>query len=248
MQAILYVCHGSRVAKARAEASDFVKRCKANIDVPIQELCFIELAYPDIITGIDICVQKGATRIVVLPILLLSAGHAKHDIPEAIRQAKQRHPHLEIVLGKPFGVHETMIDIVVDRIKEQAVPLDHESMILLIGRGSSDPDTKRDIAAIAKLLQERTNVPRVDICFLAAIRPTLEDGLYEASCSSYKKIFVVPYLLFTGVLMKTIEKKLRSFQSSYKQWILCNYLGYHPFLQNMMKENAEALLLVNKEA
>jgi sirohydrochlorin ferrochelatase len=248
MQAILYVCHGSRVAKARAEAGDFVKRCKANIDVPIQELCFIELAYPDIITGIDICVQKGATRIVVLPILLLSAGHAKHDIPEAIRQAKQRHPHLEIVLGKPFGVHETMIDIVVDRIKEQAVPLDHESMILLIGRGSSDPDTKRDIAAIAKLLQERTNVPRVDICFLAAIRPTLEDGLYEASCSSYKKIFVVPYLLFTGVLMKTIEKKLRSFQSSYKQWILCNYLGYHPFLQNMMKENAEALLLVNKEA
>ena len=248
MQAILYVCHGSRVAKARAEAGDFVKRCKANIDVPIQELCFIELAYPDIITGIDICVQKGATRIVVLPILLLSAGHAKHDIPEAIRQAKQRHPHLEIVLGKPFGVHETMIDIVVDRIKEQAVPLDHESMILLIGRGSSDPDTKRDIAAIAKLLQERTNVPRVDICFLAAIRPTLEDGLYEASRSSYKKIFVVPYLLFTGVLMKTIEKKLRSFQSSYKQWILCNYLGYHPFLQNMMKENAEALLLVNKEA
>lgn len=248
MQAILYVCHGSRVAKARAEAGEFVKRCKANIDVPIQELCFIELAYPDIITGIDICVQKGATRIVVLPILLLSAGHAKHDIPEAIRQAKQRHPHLEIVLGKPFGVHETMIDIVVDRIKEQAVPLDHESMILLIGRGSSDPDTKRDIAAIAKLLQERTNVPRVDICFLAAIRPTLEDGLYEASCSSYKKIFVVPYLLFTGVLMKTIEKKLRSFQSSYKQWILCNYLGYHPFLQNMMKENAEALLLVNKEA
>jgi sirohydrochlorin ferrochelatase len=248
MQAILYVCHGSRVAKARAEASAFVEQCKANIDVPIQELCFIELAEPDIITGIDICVQKGATRIIVLPLLLLSAGHAKHDIPEAIRQAKQRHPHLEIVLGKPFGVHETMIDIVVDRIKEQAVPLDHESMILLIGRGSSDPDTKRDMTAIAKLLQSKTNILRVDICFLAAIRPTLEDGLYEASRSSYKKIFVVPYLLFTGVLMKTIEKKLRSLSSSNQRWILCNYLGYHPFLQNMMKENAQILLRANKRA
>lgn len=248
MQAILYVCHGSRIAKARAEASDFVEQCKANIDVPIQELCFIELAHPNIVTGIDICVQKGASRIVVLPLLLLSAGHAKHDIPEAIRQAKQRHPHLEIVLGEPFGVHEMMIDIVVDRIKEQAVPLDHESMILLIGRGSSDPDTKRDITAIANLLQAKTNVPRVDICFLAAIRPTLEDGLYEASRSFYKKIFVVPYLLFTGVLMKTIEKQLRSLSSSNKQWILCNYLGYHPFLQNMIKENAKILLRANKGA
>jgi sirohydrochlorin ferrochelatase len=248
MQAILYVCHGSRIAKARAEASAFVEQCKTNIDVPIQELCFIELAHPDIVTGIDICVQKGASRIVVLPLLLLSAGHAKHDIPEAIRQAKQRHPHLEIVLGEPFGVHEMMIDIVVDRIKEQAVPLDHESMILLIGRGSSDPDTKRDITAIAKLLQAKTNVPRVDICFLAAIRPTLEDGLYEASRSFYKKIFVVPYLLFTGVLMKTIEKKLYSLSSSNKQWILCNYLGYHPFLQNIIKENAQILLRANKGA
>jgi sirohydrochlorin ferrochelatase len=248
MQAILYVCHGSRVAKARAEASAFVEQCKANIDVPIQELCFIELAEPDIITGIDICVQKGATRIIVLPLLLLSAGHAKHDIPEAIRQAKQSHPHVEIVCGKPFGVQETMIDIVIDRIYEQGVPLDGDAMILLIGRGSSDPDTKRDITAIAKLLQAKTNVPLVDVCFLAAIRPALEDGLYEASRSSYKKIFVVPYLLFTGVLMKTIEKKLRSLSSSNKQWILCNYLGYHPFLQNIMKENAEALLRANKGA
>ncbi|RDE33719.1 sirohydrochlorin chelatase [Parageobacillus thermoglucosidasius] len=246
MQAILYVCHGSRVAKARAEATAFVERCKAKIDVPIQELCFIELAVPDIATGIDICVQKGATRIIVLPILLLSAGHAKHDIPEAIRQAARRHPHVDIVLGKPFGVHQTMIDIVADRIKEQTVPLDHESMVLLIGRGSSDPDTKRDMAAIARLLQENINVPRVDTCFLAAARPTLEDGLYEASRSSYQKIFVVPYLLFTGILMKTIEKKLRSLSSTNKQWILCNYLGYHPLLETIVKEKANRLLLVNE--
>jgi sirohydrochlorin ferrochelatase len=248
MQAILYVCHGSRVAKARAEANAFVERCKANIDVPIQELCFVELAEPDIITGIDICVQKGATRIIVLPLLLLSAGHAKYDIPEAIRQAKQRHPHVEIVCGKPFGVQETMIDIVIDRIYEQGVPLDGKSMILLIGRGSSDPDTKRDITAIAKRLQAKTNVPLVDVCFLAAIRPALEDGLYEASRSSYKKIFVVPYLLFTGVLMKTIERKLRSFQPPHQQWILCNYLGYHPFLQQLVKENIETLLHAAKGA
>jgi sirohydrochlorin ferrochelatase len=248
MEAVLYVSHGSRVPKAQQEAAAFVEKCKKNIDVPIQELCFIELVEPDIITGIDICVQKGATRIIVLPLLLLSAGHAKHDIPEALRQAKQRHPHVEIVCGKPFGVHETMMDIVIDRIREQGMPLDGESMILLIGRGSSDPDTKRDIEKIAKRLQAKTNVPLVDVCFLAAIRPTLEEGLDKASRSSYKNIFVVPYLLFTGVLMKTIERKLRSFQSPHQQWILCHYLGYHPFLQQLIKENIETLLHAAKGA
>lgn len=139
-----------------------------------------------------------------------------------------------------------MIDIVADRIKERAVPLDHESMILLIERGSNDPDTKRDIAAIARLLQENINVPRVDTCFLAAIRPTLEEGLYEANRSAYKKIFVVPYLLFTGILMKTVEKKLRSLSSTNKQWILCDYLGYHPLLETVVKEKVNQLLLVNE--
>jgi sirohydrochlorin ferrochelatase len=248
MEAVLYVSHGSRVPRARQEAAAFVEKCKRSIDVPIQELCFLELVEPDIITGIDICVQKGATRIIVLPLLLLSAGHAKHDIPEALRQAKQRHPHVEIVCGKPFGVHETMIDIVIARIHEQGVPLDGKSMILLIGRGSSDPDTKRDIEKIAKRLQSKTDVPCVDVCFLAAIRPTLEEGLDKASRSSYKNIFVVPYLLFTGVLMKTIERKLHSFQSPHQQWILCHYLGYHPFLQQLVKKNIETLLRAAKRA
>ncbi|MBA2876462.1 sirohydrochlorin chelatase [Thermaerobacillus caldiproteolyticus] len=246
MQAVLYVCHGSRIAKACEEAIAFVKRCQANIDISIQETCFIELTEPDIATGIDLCVHKGATRIAVIPVLLLAAGHAKHDIPEEIKKAQQRYPHLDIILGEPFGVHEKMIQIVTERIAEQSVSPDDDAMILLVGRGSSDPDTRRDIATIAQLLQEKTNVPRVDVCFLAAIRPSLQDGLREASRSSYKNIFVVPYLLFTGVLMKTIETKLRSLSSSNKQWILCNYLGYHPLLEEIVKEKVNRLLLVNK--
>ncbi|MED4984888.1 CbiX/SirB N-terminal domain-containing protein, partial [Parageobacillus thermoglucosidasius] len=71
--------------------------------------------------------------------------------------------------------------------------------------------------------------------------------LYEASRSSYQKIFVVPYLFFTGILMKTIEKKLRSLSSTNKQWILCDYLGYHPLLETIVKEKANRLLLVNED-
>ncbi|PJW14041.1 sirohydrochlorin chelatase [Geobacillus sp. Manikaran-105] len=248
MEAILYVSHGSRVPAARREAARFVEQCKAAIDIPIQELCFVELAEPDIAIGVDRCAAQGATRVIVIPLLLLSAGHAKQDIPAALKAAKQRHPSLEIVCGAPFGVHDAMIDIIIDRIGEQPAPLDHESMVLLIGRGSSDPDTKRDIAAIARRLQEKTSVPHVDVCFLAAIRPTLDEGFKRAQASIYRRVFIVPYLLFTGVLMKTVERKLQAMPVSDQQWHLCSYLGYHPRLVTLIQQQVQALSAAKKGA
>ncbi|EPR29416.1 Sirohydrochlorin cobaltochelatase [Geobacillus sp. WSUCF1] len=248
MEAVLYVSHGSRIAAARHEAARFVEQCRRVIDIPIQELCFVELAEPDIVTGVDRCVAQGATRVIVVPLLLLSAGHAKHDIPAALDIARRRHPSVDILCGAPFGVHEAMIDIVIDRISEQSAPLDGESMILLVGRGSSDPDTKRDMSAIAALLKEKTNVPHVDVCFLAAIRPTLDEGLQRAHASAYRRVFVVPYLLFTGVLMKTIERKLQGFSVSDKEWHLCSYLGDHPRLVLLIQQQVLSLSSVKKGA
>jgi sirohydrochlorin ferrochelatase len=242
MKAILYVCHGSRMIKACQEAAAFVERCKANIDIPIQEISFIELAEPDIAKGIDTCVRKGATSIAVIPVLLLAAGHVKHDIPEEIAKAKQRYPHIEMAIGKPFGVHEKMVQILRERIAEQSVPLDDEAMVLLVGRGSSDPDIKKNLQEIARLLQEKMQLSHVEICFLAAATPTLDEGLHRAFYSEYKKIFIVPYLLFTGVLMKKLKKKLKSLSASDKQFILCNYLGYHPLLQDVLYERVNELI------
>ncbi|MBA2872534.1 sirohydrochlorin ferrochelatase [Anoxybacillus calidus] len=242
MQAILYVCHGSRIIKACQEAAAFIDRCKTNIDIPIQEISFIELAEPDIAKGIDTCVNKGATSIAVIPVLLLAAGHVKHDIPEEVAKAKQRYPHIDIVIGDPFGVHEKMVQILIERIAEQSVPFADDATVLLVGRGSSDPDIKRDLQKIAYLLQEKMRLSRVEICFLAAAHPSLEEGLHRALHSEYKKIFVVPYLLFTGVLMEKLKKKLKNLSTSDKQFILCNYLGYHPLLQEVLYERVNKLV------
>lgn len=246
MQAVLYVCHGSRVAKACEEANSFIERCKIKVPCPIQEICFIEHAEPDIKAGIDRCVQKGATHIIVLPVLLLAAGHAKFDIPNAIQKAKQRYPHLKFAVSDPFGVNDKMIDILMERITEQAIPIDNRSMVLLVGRGSSDPDTKRDMEAIAKRLQQKANIPAVDVCFLAAAQPSLADSLQKASDSSYETIFIVPYLLFTGILMKKIEAQLRALPKSKHQWILCRYLGYHPLLEELVQEKVNQQIVTQK--
>src|SRR5690625_6901011 len=91
MQAVLYVGHGSRIKAGVEEATQFIERCKSLIDVPIQEICFLELAKPNIAAGIAMCVASGATHITVVPILLLTANHAKEDIPLEIETGMKKY-------------------------------------------------------------------------------------------------------------------------------------------------------------
>jgi len=75
MIGVLYVSHGSRIKEATDEAISFIESVKQSIDIPLQEICFLELAQPDIQQGVEKLIAKGATEISVIPVLLLSAGH-----------------------------------------------------------------------------------------------------------------------------------------------------------------------------
>lgn len=234
MQAVLYVCHGSRVKEACEQARFFVTQCMEKVDAPIQEVCFLELAEPSIAEGFAACVEKGATHIAVVPVLLLTAAHAKEDIPQELQAVQREYPHIAVTYGQPFGVHEQIIPILLERIKQERIGED--AMVLLVGRGSSDPDVKRDMRQIADLLQAFYPFQKVDICFLAAVDPNFEEGLAKSLTYGYKQVFVVPYLLFTGILMKGMERTIRRFGR--EELILCSYLGYHPNLQNVLAERA----------
>ncbi|MFX3625231.1 MAG: sirohydrochlorin chelatase [Ectobacillus sp.] len=235
MQAVLYVCHGSRMKEACEQARFFVNECMKQVDAPIQEVCFLELAAPSIAQGFRACIEKGASRIAVVPVLLLAAAHAKQDIPAELGKLQKQYPHIHVTYGEPFGVHESIIPILLERIEEKRIG--DNAMVLLVGRGSSDPDVKRDMQQIADLLQESYPFQTVEVSFLAAAHPTFEEGLHRALSYGYKQIFVVPYLLFTGILMRGMEKTIRKLDR--KELILCPYLGYHSNLQRVLAQRAD---------
>ena len=253
MQAILYIGHGSRVQRGNEELLAFVDRAKKkNPQIQIQETCFIELASPSIQTGIDSCVRQGAAQIAVVPVLLLSAGHAKQDIPKEIEQAEKRYPDITFTYGKVMGVDPTIIDLLNKRLemgglKQTGKPPVYEerepASVLLVGRGSSDPDANSDLAKIARLLWEAAPVNEVNTCYLAATRPTLDEGLEQLLKSPNSVVYVVPYLLFSGVLMRELRQKLDELsERTDKQFILCPYLGFDDQLVTVLVDRVEALL------
>ncbi|MBO9128339.1 sirohydrochlorin chelatase [Bacillus sp. 165] len=235
MQAVLYVCHGSRLKEACNQATTFVQQCIKKMDIPIQEISFLELASPSIAEGFANCIAKGATQITVIPVLLLTAAHAKTDIPQELMRLNQEYPHIAVTYGRPFNVHAAIIPVLLERIQLERVGKD--AMILLVGRGSRDPDVKHDLEQIACLLQESGPFQRVETCYLAACSPTFEEGLERAAARGHRQVFVVPYLLFTGLLIKGMERMIHQLKND--AFILCPYLGYHPNLQKILAERVE---------
>lgn len=242
MQAVLYVGHGSRVAAGAVEAVQFIESTKVFIDCPIQEICFLELTAPNVGEGIQKCVEQGATKIAVVPILLLTAHHANEDIPREIEKGKMKYPNVMFTYGEAFGIHPKMIDSLLDRVIEQQVSIAKNAQVLLVGRGSSDPAVKHDLTVIAQLLSDKYPFSRVDVCFLYGATPSFDEALLQLQKTVPQQVFIIPYLLFTGILMKGIAKRLKEVSSSNQQLILCESLGYHPNIQEVLVERVRELL------
>lgn len=231
-QAVLYVCHGSRVPKARKEAVEFIEKVKPRIHAPIQEVCFLELAEPSIEKGFKTCVEQGATTIAVIPLLLLTAAHAKSDIPEEIAYVSEGYPNVHVTYGKPIGVDPLLADMLMDKVNEKS-PITNSSIAILVGRGSSDKDVVRDLNKISSYLQESSEIKKVYTCFLTAAEPRFKKLIEDIHQSKEQSIFIIPYLIFTGLLKKEIDQTIKAFDWADRHIEVCSYLGPHPILLDL---------------
>ncbi|EJR55579.1 hypothetical protein IIM_00671 [Bacillus cereus VD107] len=235
MQAVLYICHGSRLKAAKEEAIQFITSCMSRVEANIQEVCFLELASPSIDEGFRTCVKRGATEIVAIPVFLLAAGHVKEDIPLELRKLNEQYPNIKIVYGNPFGVSEVLVKAVYN-----GMGIKEEVTLLLVARGSSDPQTLQDIKWISSLFQKEKNIIKVEVCYLAAAEPKFDEKLKEIVEQKERNIVVLPYLLFTGLLMKHIEKEVRQYES--EEIKTSPYLGKNVAFRDMLIQKTEEIL------
>jgi sirohydrochlorin cobaltochelatase len=248
MKAILFVGHGSKDHEGNDQVREFINNLRANIDASILvETCFLEFERPTVGQGIDLCVEKGATEIAVIPIMLLQAGHSKIHIPGAIDEAKEKYPHISFTYGRPIGVHEEALDILQTRLIESGEDLDspaEDTAILLLGRGGSDPDANSDLYKIGRLLWEKTKYKIVEPAFMGVTDPLVNAGIERCIKVGAKKVVILPYFLFTGILIKRLEELVLEFQQSFPgiEFQLANYFGFHPKLETILLNRAEEAL------
>jgi sirohydrochlorin ferrochelatase len=117
-RAILLIDHGSRRAEANALLENVADQVRRRAPESIIEVAHMEIAEPDIGEGIETCVEKGATHIIVHPFFLGPGRHTSEDIPAQVERAGQRHPNVRIRISEPLGSHAALIDVILDRVSD----------------------------------------------------------------------------------------------------------------------------------
>jgi len=248
VKAVLFVGHGSRESKGNEQVIMMVENIKKQLEKDLLiETCFLELAAPDMDTGIARCVEQGATSVAVIPMMLFAASHSKLHIPFAIDEAKKKYPNVRFTYGRPIGIHEDMLAICQARLEEVMPIQSFESegaAVVLLGRGSSDPDANSDLYKLSRLLSEKLAIRQIEPAYVAVTYPSLEERVKAFVALGAKKVIVLPYLLFTGVLINRLEKEMADLQELYPtiELSLASYLGFHRNLEKVFMERMEEAL------
>jgi sirohydrochlorin ferrochelatase len=246
--ALLIAAHGSRDPAGLAEFAELARAwARLRPDRP-QASGFLEFARPTIGEAADQLIAGGASRIVMVPAMLFAAGHVKNDLPSELHEAQARHPQVEFRMARSLDVHPALLELGQGRYREALAGLPavepERTMLLLVGRGTSDPDANADVARIARFLWEATGVAWAALAYSGMARPGLDEALTACRRLGYQRIVVVPYLLFDGVLVKRVRALAarHAAEDRATEIVTAGHLGPDPLVLRAFEDRAHEAL------
>ncbi|KAF3982396.1 MAG: sirohydrochlorin chelatase [Methylococcales symbiont of Hymedesmia sp. n. MRB-2018] len=245
-ETILLVAHGSRDFNGNSEIEKFSTQWKKQHPDWRIEVCYIEFADILLDEGFDRA-ANNATQVLVIPLILNAAGHVKMEIPEHLEKARQRHPHIAFIYGKHLGVSMKLLAAVKRQLGRTmaslAMPDPKTTGVILLGRGSSDKIANGEVAKLARWLQEERDHELIDIAFTGITYPRLETVVQRQVKLGMTQITILPYYLFTGILISRISEQFKYLQKQYPQirFGLGHYLGFEAEIYSLLDDNVKAL-------
>ena len=247
------VCgHGSRNVNAMNEFSQVAEGLRgrfgpADDPWPVEH-GYLEFADPVIAHGLDRLREGGCTHVLAVPGMLFAAGHAKNDIPSVLNTYGAEHPEMRITYGRELGLDLKMLRAASARVEEALAGLSdvprHETLLMVVGRGASDPDANSNVSKLMRMLWEGMGFGWGEVCYSGVTFPLVEPGLEHAARLGYRRIVVFPYFLFTGVLVKRIRAFTNEVAGRHPQieFIHAPYLGAHDLVLSTFEDRVHECL------
>ena len=237
--ALLVVGHGSRDPRGAREFHELMAMVRARDPALAVEGGFIELSRPPISECVERLAEGGARSIAAVPLMLLAAGHAKDDVPATLVREKIAHPEVDFRYGRALGIRPELLSLMDERISA-VIPGEEkeETAVLVVGRGSSDPDANSDLAKISRLYFEGRPYPFVEPAYVSLTPPSVAEGLERLKRLGARRIAVFSYFLFTGVLEERIRWQSEEFAAANPD-VAISYAGYfgpHEKVVNLLFE------------
>jgi len=242
---IVVAGHGSRDPDAVREFEALVALVRARAPAHAVSHGYLEFASPTIAEAVAHNIGGGARQIAVVPGVLLAARHAKNDMPAELQALAREHTAIDFHFGAPLNLHPKLLQLAQERIVDAEAASSRivrrdDTCLVLVGRGTLDPDANGDVAKLARMLEEGMGFGGVQVCYSGTAKPLVADGLRAAAQLGFARLVVLPFFLFDGVLVKRIyaaADDLREREPGLEV-LKAGYLGVHPLLADVIVERA----------
>jgi sirohydrochlorin cobaltochelatase len=240
---LLLVGHGTRDRRGLAEFQVTARRVQQLLPAMPVQPAYLELAQPDVLGGIDRLVERRVTRIVVVPLLLFAAGHAKRDIPEGMMAARRRYTGVDLGVSDIVGSHRWIRELSEARYRDclRGEPgAARRVRWVMVVRGTSDEEAKAEIEHYGTEMARRLGVDWSRVAYMAAARPRLAEALGELAWSDDEMVIVQPHLLFRGDVLSEVQEQVAAFARRHPatQWRIARHLGTSPRVAEVVAELA----------
>jgi sirohydrochlorin cobaltochelatase len=207
--AVLVVGHGTRKPSGQQQLKELVEQMRRIEPSWRIEASFLELAEPTIEQAIEVLSSQGVRRILVVPILLFTAAHAKSDIPDAVAQCVEKHGIEVVGQTTSLGTTQEVIALsnrryceITSEAQQRGCPQGHcgyghpqacaevcpmigkshrRVALAMVGRGTSDPEALAHMRRFTELASQERSLAWVSTGFFAGGIPSVDELLAQAS-------------------------------------------------------------------
>jgi sirohydrochlorin cobaltochelatase len=244
--AVLICGHGSRDPEAIAEFELVAAALRPRLPDFDFATGYLEFARPTIRDGLTTLAARGARQILAIPGMLFAASHVKNDLPWEMNSFMADNPGIDVRLGRDLAIDPKLLRAAADRVAGAAADpaiARAETLLVVVGRGTNDPDANSNISKLARMLWEGMGFGWAETAFSGVAHPRVDAALTRAARLGFRRIILFPYFLFTGVLVKRIYAQTDAVARLFPEieFVKALYLRDHPEVLDAFNDRVSEL-------
>jgi sirohydrochlorin ferrochelatase len=230
--ALVVLAHGSRDPRSAATIRQAVTTLRTlDPGLPVRA-AFLDHNGPDLATVVEELARKGPREIVVVPLFLTSAYHARVDSPAALDRVQERHPDIRLRLAEVVGSDPLLLTALDERLRDAVRPVrgDGPDALVLASAGSSDTLANAETSRLAELWGARHDLPAT-VAFASTVSPSAADAVRRWRSAGYRRVAVGSWFIAPG----TLPDRVRSSALEAGAFAVTEPLGPHVLLCKVIR-------------
>ena len=198
---LVAVAHGSRDPRSAATVAALLDVVRAQRPSLTVRAAFLDLSAPRVPDVLTALAADGHRDVVIVPLLLGSAFHARVDLPTLVSEAHARLPRLSVSVSGVLGPDDRLSSVALRRLSAAGADLSDPGLgVVLAGAGSSHAPANAAVADVAASWARRFGVAGVLAAFASSADPDVPTAMAALRAGGARRIAVASWFLEPGRL------------------------------------------------